>query len=257
MKNFFSDIATLRSEQYSYNNKQKFPDLYEPINSPYTWLKARLYMEFSTFFVYLCLKLDIKANFVSFLYIFSGLLGGALLVMPNKTLNIIALLIFFFRGIFDWSDGHLARKTNSISFYGHIIDEYGGLIGSLGFSVGLGFFVFHLLNNILFVYFAFALLFFRSASILNFGFALAYKHSISINKKKDRKIKSSRIDSNFAYLKSFLDDRARSVDLISLFILIDIFSKTYFSAFFFILLFLRNLAYFIFSFSSLKKFFIE
>ena len=68
-------------------------------------------------------------------------LGGILLSIPNLYLNIVGIIIFFNKGILDWSDGHLARIKYKSTIKGHILDVYGAYLNSIGFNIGLGFFV--------------------------------------------------------------------------------------------------------------------
>ena len=70
------------------------------------------------------------------------LLASILLSIPNFYLNILGVFIFN-KSILDWSDGHLARIKYKPTLTGHILDVYGGVINSIGLTIGLGFFAFN------------------------------------------------------------------------------------------------------------------
>ena len=98
-------------------------------------------MEMSAVLVYILLKTNIHPNHVTLVYGFSGLLAGFLISLGKSEFIMVGIFIFFTRGILDWTDGHLARKTGKTSLTGHVLDEYGALLGSVGLGFGLGFFV--------------------------------------------------------------------------------------------------------------------
>ena len=63
----------LRKDQYSYN-LNLFPYLNSWIKNPYSFIKARFYMESSAILVYLLLKTTIKPNTVTIFYCLAGVL---------------------------------------------------------------------------------------------------------------------------------------------------------------------------------------
>ena len=115
-------IKNLRKQQYGYH-KEKFPYLFDFIRNPYSFIKARFYMESSAVLVYLLLKTNIKPNTVTVIYGLAGIATGILLAIPNNYTICIALSIAFAKGILDWSDGHLARITGQTSLTGHLLDS--------------------------------------------------------------------------------------------------------------------------------------
>ena len=120
---------------------KKFPYLNQFMKNPYTYLKARYYMYCSVLLVYFLIKSNIRPNMVTIAYGLCGVIGGVLLAVPNSSCNIFGIFIFFNKGILDWSDGPLARLKYKISLKGHILDVYGAYLNSIGFTIGLGFFV--------------------------------------------------------------------------------------------------------------------
>ncbi len=119
-------------QQYSYHKNHD--------RSSYTWLKARMYMRMASWIVYYLQDKSIPPIGVTFLYGVVGLIGGILLAMPMKGFVLIALLIFYVKGVLDWSDGHLARIKNQTSIAGRDLDIFCGKIGVIAFYLGVGVF---------------------------------------------------------------------------------------------------------------------
>ena len=97
------------------------------------------------------LLLKIKPNQVTLVYAISGLIGGVLLSLNNDKLIIIACLIFFFKGTFDWADGLLARIKNKTSSFGHILDAWGSNVGYIFFVSGLSIYCFNITSNSIYI----------------------------------------------------------------------------------------------------------
>lgn len=227
----------LRVQQYSYNYT-KFPELKEWRKNPYTFLKAILYMECSAFLVLLLLKTKIKPNTITLLYILSGILGLILLSIPIKETIIISLVVFFLKGIFDWADGHLARITNQNSLGGHILDVYGAHVNEIGFYLGLGFFNsnYHGLPYMMYILpiypllISFNLFSFSKGVLFDKGYSttqsIVNKNNALDDKKTKDGINAGKYNINgyrLQFMSSFLDSRARTVDMIALLILIEIY----------------------------------
>jgi hypothetical protein len=227
----------LRAQQYSYNYN-KYPELKKWRKNPYSFLKAILYMECSAIFVLLLLKTKIKPNTITMLYIISGIVGLILLSIPLKESIIISLIIFFLKGIFDWSDGHLARLTNQSSLSGHILDVFGAHVNELGFFIGIGFFNYNYLSihNILHLIPIYPLL--VTLNLVTFSKGILFdEHKMkrvssgnnidTFNQSKpldnESSIKSTLRVYIIKFLYSFLDSRARTVDLICLIVLFELY----------------------------------
>ena len=104
--------------------------------SPYTWFKARLYMEFAHRIVFFLQNTDLSPNLLSFTYGLLGIVGGVLLTTNAKIPVLLGCLIFFFKGILDWADGHLARVKHKVSEEGKNLDYWAGRIGTIYFYLG-------------------------------------------------------------------------------------------------------------------------
>lgn len=134
-------ITELRKEIYDYHRKN-----YAYIYDEWKWysyrkFKAKLYMETSAVLVYLFMKMHIKPNAVTIVYAVMGILAGVFFAIPLNLFILAGIILFYFRGILDWSDGLLARETNQTSITGAILDSYGALTGWVALWVGLGLYV--------------------------------------------------------------------------------------------------------------------
>lgn len=234
-------IKELRAEQCDYNSKL-YPFINNWKKNPYTWLKARFYMEASAALVYFLLKTKIKPNTITIIYGLFGLLGGILLAIPNNLTIIIAVAVFFLKGILDWSDGHLARVTGQTSVTGHVLDVYGALLNDLGFQLGLGFYVAHKTNIVMFYYLIPLIPLFYALQLTQYTRNLLFKElssrklisewmqrhdagKLNQNSKnnKDRFTTGYKYKKYYDKLSSILDARARSVDFICVLILLEMF----------------------------------
>ncbi len=210
---------------------------------PYTSLKARFYMEASSVLVWLLLKTKIKPNTVTIFYGLAGIIGCVLLSIPYKWTIIVALFIFFTKGILDWTDGQLARETKQTSLAGHMLDAYGAQLGALGLQIGLGFYVAQKVDFMPFFYLVPLIPFFYTASLTSFCYSPLFdqisKESLKIQNEKNLQkekngenngaddIRSDRWK-RYLWINHVLDDRARSVDFILLLILIEIIYPSFF-----------------------------
>ena len=133
-------LGEIRRQQYEYHRKEKYPDYYE-WRSPYTWLKSRFYIECATLIVFLIQGVRLHPDQISRFYGLLGALAGILLAVPNKICTLIAVFIFFGKGVLDGVDGHLARIKGLESEYGARLDALCGKIGTVSFYVGLSFYL--------------------------------------------------------------------------------------------------------------------
>jgi len=235
-------ISELRKYQYDYHG-ERFPYMNDWKRNPYTFLKARFYMEASAWFVLFLLKTKIKPNTITIIYGLVGILGCALLSIPSNITHIIAILIFFTKGILDWSDGHLARVRGQTSITGHVLDVYGAVLNDLGFQIGLGFYVAFKTANPVFFYLIPLIPFFYATRLKSFSQTILFeeiskKGFVTNEVQRDADIVTSgdaydnakasilgKYKKYSKYFSSFLDARARSVDFICLLILIEVFTN--------------------------------
>ena len=246
---------------------KRFPYLNKFKKNPYTYLKARYYMYCSVLLVYFLIKSRITPNMVTIAYGLCGVVGGVLLAVPNLYCNIAGIIVFFNKGILDWSDGHLARIKYKTTLKGHILDVYGAHLNSIGFNIGLGFFVINQTGYELLIYPIVTIAFLhggmpsligkniiinelRTNKIQN----MITKHNIEDSSKKNHpKYNKTKYPKWIIYFKGFLDDRARSADFILLIMIVDINFNYNFSLYLFLLVYMKNLFKFlILSFNDIK-----
>ena len=235
-----NSIRNLRKYQYDYHTKF-YPYINDWKKCPYTWFKARLYMEASAVLVYFLLKTKVKPNMVTIIYGLLGLFGGILLAIPVNQTILIAVLIFFLKGVLDWSDGHLARVRGQTSITGALLDSYGAFLGALGLRMGLGFYVAHKSGMAIFYYLTALIPLFYAAKLTSRGYTFLFCEYLKPEKLKEHKnrnlegsIKTQSLKhkaknynsiKNFFY--NFLDDRARTVDFVCFLLLLEIFTPIF------------------------------
>jgi len=244
--------AQLRVDQYEHHSISKFPEMHAPFSSPYTWLKARFYMELSAMLVFLLLKTNVHPNTITMIYGLAGLFGGALIASGMESLVVAGVVVFFVRGVFDWSDGHLATRTGRTSRTGHILDVYGAILGSIGLGVGVGLFVADR-TGYLWIYYLVPLYpIFRALLLSNYGQSILLRKmavtdysEFDANKALKKRAESQNIQDSSLFQRgyrlvyTFMDDRARTVDFIGLMILIDLFNGTDYTFYIFLLLMVK------------------
>ena len=237
-------------------------------NEPYTFLKSRLYIEISAILVFFLQKTSISPNSITLSYCFISFLGGVFLASNNKDLILIGLLIFFLKSSIDWSDGLLARIKKQTSKLGELLDEWGAYIGSFSFLFGFGVYIFNKEKDLLYLFILFAIVILRALDIKNYFYQTQVaklinneRNSIKIAEKNLTKNKYKNIPSAFVKIKNLIldifDDRARSIDLICLLILLDLLVfQIYFLKYIFIIIFVKYFLIFAGSFYliSIKDF---
>ena len=197
--------------------------------SPYNCLKARIYIELSSIVVFFLQYTNVSPNQVTFLYVLSGILGGVLLSLNNQTLIIIGCLIIFFKGVLDWADGLLARIKEQTSSIGHILDAWGSNVGYIFFISGLTVYCYNLTNNSFYLFILIIFLIFKSIDFKNY----LYQQSFYEISNKTGNIESKILEKNeikekkenflYKFIKSSMDDRARTTDSVLLIILLNFF----------------------------------
>lgn len=228
----------LRDIQYEFQTQDILAlgiDINNFWKNPYTFFKIRVAIELSVPLVYFLQRTRITPNMVTIIYALSGVFAGILLASQNKYAITFGLTIFFFRIVLDATDGQLARTTGKTSLTGKILDPYAAHLGDLGFQIGLGFYVASY-NNIFF-YFIPLIPFFYAAKLKGFSEALIFRLLVDqelkliTNDSSEKKDVSSqdkyaglgKYKKLYYTLNSFLDDRARTVDTISLVVILELF----------------------------------
>tara|TARA_B100000035_G_scaffold280856_1_gene261404 strand:+ start:287 stop:1102 length:816 start_codon:yes stop_codon:yes gene_type:complete len=200
--------------------------------TPYTSIKARYYIEGSSLIVFFLQNTKITPNQLSIFYGILGLLSGFLLCFKNENMIFLGLVIFVLKGVVDWSDGLLARVTNQKSNIGHIIDTWGSYIGYYSLIFGLGFICFNANSNpfyliVTLLIFLVSLIDFKLFSYHQLFYEILNK-KIYIKNQEDentnieKNINNSILRKSKIFLNNFLDDRARTLDLICLIVFFEV-----------------------------------
>tara|TARA_B100000575_G_C23046884_1_gene602595 strand:+ start:87 stop:839 length:753 start_codon:yes stop_codon:yes gene_type:complete len=234
--------------KFSYSREKKVLatsynfDINNWIKSPYTCFKVRFYIELACVFVFILQYTNIKPNHISYLYAFSGIIAGAFLGSNNNTLLIIGIFLFFSKVALDGTDGLLARVKYKPTKFGALLDEWGGLVGEYGFLFGLGLYLFNQTGNENIIYITVATGFIKAIDIKTYG------NRFLQNSKKFSKVKK---EENLFYsfakdlVKNGFNYHAKTVDLILLSILYDLYlGNLYVTHYFLYIYFVRGVIIF-------------
>ena len=127
-------------------------------------------------------------NFVTLLGGALGLLSIFFLSVSTIELNVIALVIFFFKNIFDYTDGFIARIQKKTSNFGQFFDEWTGDFFTLCVLISVPIYVYEKTNETIYLFITIALIFFEvinpKKKILSYSYlkkvSEAYKKKIII-----------------------------------------------------------------------------
>lgn len=227
--------------------------------NPYTFLKARYFLELSCIIVYFLQKTTIRPNTISLLTAFSGVLGGIFLLIPLDKLYILGLFFFLHGYVFDWCDGLLARVIGQTSLTGKVFDPWGSHVFALCFRLSFGLYLALHTSEIFFFLAPFVLFFiaidiktfFQSSlffELTNGTIQLQDKSQKSVEHNKDIHPKQSDdvklfVGKYYKYIKKISllpDDRARTVDFICLLILVEQHFNLHLSWVIFILMIIKD-----------------
>ncbi len=228
----YKEIRLINYKHRRDAEEEFYVDIDNWFRSPYSSLKARYYIEVSSLIVFLLQSTKITPNQLSIFYGFLGLLSGFLLCLKNDIMIYLGLILFVLKGVVDWSDGLLARVTNKTSSIGHIIDTWGSHIGYYSLIFGIGFICFN--NNNEPIYLIVTLLIFL-ISLIDFKlfcyhqlFYEILNNNVTIKNQLETRDNLGNNDNNSfikkvkIFLSNFLDDRARTLDLICLIVFLGV-----------------------------------
>jgi hypothetical protein len=226
------DLQEIRNKHYNHQRK-KLINMDANIDdwkySPYNCFKARVYIELSSLLVFVLQFTKISPNQITLIYGFFGLLGGFFLSINNNTSIIIACFIFYFKGIFDWADGLLARIQNKTSSFGHILDVWGSNIGYIFLISGTSIHCFNITNNNIYISILICFLILKAIDFKNYLYQQSFHEilnntqNIDTNFLKEDKIIIEKKNYIYIFLKAFMDDRARTTDTVLLLIMLNLF----------------------------------
>jgi len=217
-------LTHLRNLSYDHM-KVTYGDLIN-YKAPYSLIKAIYYIECASLLLCVTQKFITRPNFVTLLYIFTGVLGSFLLNLDSKVGVCVGIFLVFNKGVFDWWDGRLARLLNKVSNKGGILDPYGARVCDGAFRISVLYYA--LVNNMdwMFLY-PLAVFLVLVPNVRFYAKATTQTHGEDVF--------STVAVANFGWGENaekwyrnylcFLDGRARSVDAILLLILIDVLSS--------------------------------
>ena len=108
-KTYYNKIRSLHWTGQKKKLKKDFDINIDFFSAPYTFLKTFLYIELSSLLVFLIQNTSITPNLITILYALLGIFGGIFLGSGSENLILTGILIFFFKGVLDWTDGLIAR----------------------------------------------------------------------------------------------------------------------------------------------------
>ena len=194
------------------------------LSSPYTCFKVRLYIELASIFVFLLQFTSIKPNHITYIYAFSGLAGGVLLANNNSSFIILGIIIFFSKVAIDGTDGLLARVKYKPTKFGAKLDQWGGLVGEYGFLFGLGFYVYNITGEILYLQ-----IMITTVILKSIDFKKHTQGRILIQTKNLIKSKKNKKRTFLKLVKEFIRNgfnfHGKTIDFILLIMLIEIFQR--------------------------------
>ncbi len=249
-RNKLFDWGKLRKLHYFHQGKVwKKIEFNNWLKNPYTAFKSTFYIETSVLIVYFAQFTRITPNHLTFVYIIFGLVGGLFLASDNNFLIILSLFLFFIKGSFDWADGLLARIKNQTSNLGNLLDHWGAKVGYLSFLIGFGYYLYNKNNEETFLFLIILIILLKAIDLKDYSYHLTMYEFMKDKNRKNFLNKLNFSKNNFSkkgfnplvflknFFQNFVDDRARSIDLIMLLILID--------NFYYELIFLKFIFYYI------------
>ncbi len=262
-------LPQLRREQYKHRYEDDVPYIKDWARNPYTFLKARFYIEVSSVILYFLQKTNITPNYITAGYAVTGFFAGVLLAVPGKYFALAAAIIFFVNPTLDWVDGAYSRMIGKCSFTGHILDVYAGYLPWLALQVGLGFYVAQkagfekmlwLIPVIPFLYATNLVTFmkteFSDRALIDKELAkIDQKGSIGkISQSNERLSLVKILSRTHRIYQNIFDGRARGVDLICLVIILEAFTGFFISWAIFVFLVIKQMTLFLSSFISVVFF---
>ena len=218
---------------------------YQPINTwsnnPYLKLKYYIIIEMTSLMSFCFCRLKMNPNHVTLVGGVLGLLSIFFLSSSLIEFNITALTIFFFKNVFDYTDGFIARLQKKTSNFGQFFDEWTGDFLTLCILISVPVYVYGKTNETTYLFITIALLFF---GIINpKKKILSYSYLKKVNERYKKKViknfqhlsdlkinnqnKNNKLKSNFIRLLSRLEytGRTRYTDFVVFVIGLELYLK--------------------------------
>jgi hypothetical protein len=119
------------------------------------WWARYVTRHYSIYMTWFFVKLGISANTVTFLMIFSGLVGIALCIPHLLWMNVVGLILLYLFEALDCSDGEVARWTKKSSMRGVFLDMIAHVICNHPIKAILGLNLYFLTQNVAYAFIAF------------------------------------------------------------------------------------------------------
>lgn len=143
-------IRELKQVQYDYIYKYYgYVSRWKPYS--YRKIKTVVYVNVCALLIQLFLKLKVRPNTVTFMYLLMGLLAGIFMSIPSEKAILTAVLLLYLRPFLDWADGPLARELKQTSITGDILDSYGAYLGWAALWVGMGLYLGRTAHNVFYM----------------------------------------------------------------------------------------------------------
>ena len=99
-KQLYKEVYLKHANKSKIAKEMNRQPIYRWRDNPYLKLKYYLIIEFSAMISFICLRLNIHPNFITTAGVFSAFLSFIFLSSPFVHVNLIALIIFFFKKYF-------------------------------------------------------------------------------------------------------------------------------------------------------------
>ena len=170
---------------------------YQPIdtwlNNPYLKFKYYIIIELTALFSFYFCRLKANPNHITLFGGALGLLSIFFLSASSIKLNIVALAIFFFKNVFDYTDGFIARVQKKTSNFGQFFDEWTGDFLTLCVLISVPVYVYGKTNETTYLFILIALLFFEIINPKKKILSYSYLKKVTENYRK-------KVTKNFQYL---------------------------------------------------------
>ena len=183
-KQLYKEVYLKHANKSKIAKEMNRQPIYRWRDNPYLKLKYYLIIEFSAMISFICLRLNIHPNFITTAGVFSAFLSFIFLSSPFVHLNLIALIIFFLKNIFDYADGFVARISKKYSEFGAFYDEWSGDFFTVCFYFSFPIYVYNFTNNLNYLYLLIFLSFMKLVNPKSRILSNNYLNKVNISSRK-------------------------------------------------------------------------
>lgn len=227
----FNQIRKLNYSRSNLRHSKGYQiNLNDWFRNPYSSIKSRLFIEISSYIVYLLQNTKISPNFLTILNSILVLIAGCLIAFAENNLKLYGIIIFFSQGLLDWADGLLAKVKKQTSDIGFVLDPWSAFLNYNFFVISLGLYLYNQLNLDIFIYLIIIYLCLRYFDLRNYSymFVMYEKFNGRIKgKKKKRFFKQTKINNLLKIFKNIIqntfNDRSHWIDTVLLVIIVELY----------------------------------